>query len=148
MTPAANGPLSQKPWIIELTEWADEHGIAQISNITTNTPPENLENVLLNITELDLSHKTIDHFPDAFANLSKIKRLSMHHMRLESLPEVITALASLEHLDLSHNRLRTLPEDMVKLTSLEVLDVSWNRIVPKPSFLSAFKNVNSAWNRK
>lgn len=110
----------------QLIEWAKKCQIDDLLNIFKNNHNQNSQlQALLNLKNLDLSHK-----------------------KIEAIPRCIFELSSLENLNLSHNHLSKLPKEITKLTKLQILDISWNHITHDIDFLESSVQIKKAWNRK
>lgn len=110
----------------QLKEWAKKYQIDDLLTIFKNEYDSDTQlQALLDLKNLDLSHK-----------------------KLEILPTCLFELSSLEHFNLSHNHLTELPKEITRLSKLQVLNISWNHITHDINFLPPHIQIKKAWNRK
>ena len=90
---------------------------------------ENLdEQIITNITNLDLSGNQIRNIPDHFfEGFNRLTLLRLNNNQIENFPDSILELGELAHLFLEHNQLRSLPTEINNLP-LAVLHVDNNQL--------------------
>lgn len=110
---------SKFDWAEEIVNWADEQGIEE------NIIPRN-KNELINITELDLSHKNLQNINRSIYRLDAIKSINLGNNRLRFINRGISMLTNLEELYLDDNDLESLPAEITSFKNLRLLDISSN----------------------
>ncbi|XP_048876213.1 malignant fibrous histiocytoma-amplified sequence 1 homolog [Brienomyrus brachyistius] len=123
---------------------------------------------LAQLTELDLSHNCLSHFPNDMGLPVGLKKLCISHNKLQNLPlwlgdlryleeldvsfnELSALPASLSHLrrlrtlDVDHNKLDRFPPEILALSDLEELDCSGNKLEGLPSGISVLRSIKILW---
>lgn len=105
---------------------------------------------LAQLTELDLSHNCLSHFPEDMGLPVGLKKLCISHNKLQNLPLWLGDLQNLEELDVSFNELSALPVSLTHLRRLRTLDVDHNkldRFPPEILALSDLEELDCSGNR-
>ena len=119
-------------WVQELWSWADQKKIK-------NFPQD--KNELLQMTSLDISHKSLNRLPDAFVYLKSLTILNASNNRFSHIPKQILALNNLEELDLKKNDLEKIPKNIDQLNHLKILNLEQNKIEKLPKSLGNIKSL-------
>ena len=82
---------------------------------------------------ISLNGKKLEHIPEVFFEMPKLKELHLNNNRISRLPETIHRMKNLMYLNLAANRLVELPEDIGKLCHLRALNLHSNqlRVLPE-----------------
>ena len=92
--------------------------------------------VIICITEIDLSHNSVFYLKDSTLNkFGQIRVLNLSFNLLFRIPAAISAMKSLRSLDLSHNSLRTLPLKLRECLLLTTVALDGNRFFEFPVVL-------------
>ncbi|SFV57590.1 COG4886: Leucine-rich repeat (LRR) protein [hydrothermal vent metagenome] len=119
-------------WMQILWSWAERE---KIDNFPTD------KNALLNLKNLDISHKNLTQLPEELSKLSNLEILNISDNQIYQLPYSIVKLRNLVYLNLAHNNLTRLPKNIGKLSKLEVLDLENNKLTKLPNSISNLKNL-------
>lgn len=65
--------------------------------------PDFIGEVMVNLTELNLSHNTLQSIPDNIENLTNMVKLNLSHNMLTGIPNCVKYLPNLKSIDLSYN---------------------------------------------
>ncbi len=121
-------------------------------------------NELLQLKQLDLSHKNLTSLPKELGNLKKLKSLILNnnnltsipkelgnlsklieiHLydnKLTSIPKELSKLSQLTDLYLYNNNLTSIPKELGNLTSLEYFSIEHNKLTSMPKELGNLKNL-------
>lgn len=114
------GPLSPLP--ISLDKM-NNLAVLELENFAVSTEfPDALSGLTGNLRILSFSElRGLDHLPEDFGNLSRLKRLCLTHLSLPALPTSFGDLSALEHLILDNVGVSELPESFGDLSSLAIL---------------------------
>jgi len=119
-------------WVQELWSWADQKKIKNF--------PQGKEE-LLQLSSLDISHKSLNRLPDAFIHLKSLKILNASNNKFSHIPKQILELSSLEELNLKKNNLEKIPKSIDQLDSLKILNLEQNRIAKIPKSIGDIKSL-------
>jgi len=119
-------------WMQILWSWAERENI-------DNFPVD--KNALLNLKNLDISHKNLTQLPEELSKLSNLEILNISDNQIYQLPYSIVKLRNLIYLNLSHNNLSRLPKNIGKLSKLEVLDLEGNKLTRLPNSITNLENL-------
>jgi Leucine-rich repeat (LRR) protein len=93
-------------------------------------------NVIICITEIDVSHNSIMMLKKSMLRkFGQIRVLNVSFNSIYRIPATICEMQSLNYLDLSHNHLRSLPSSMRSLILLETLKLGGNNFANFPAVL-------------
>ncbi|MGF1937523.1 MAG: COR domain-containing protein [Nostoc sp. ChiQUE02] len=96
-----------------------------------------------NVTELDLSFKSLTTLPTEIGRLTNLRTLDLYKNQLSSLPPEIGQLINLRSLYLYNNQLSSLPPEFVQLTNLQSLDLHTNQLSSLPPEFGQLTNLRS-----
>ena len=110
-------------------------------HIETQFPISTCKDLLINLSELDLSNEKFDALPESICLLNNLEHLKINKIGISSLPSTICNLKSLKHLDASENKLQDLPDDLWNLENLEILNLSFNDLSKFPISCTALNRL-------
>lgn len=105
----------------------------------TQTLPDAFSN-LTNLKRMVLSYSPLSQFPSVLLKMDNLENLSLHHNQITELPKEIAQLKNLKYLSLASNKLKSVPKEIGELAVLEILDLSDNEIISIPNEIG---NLNS-----
>jgi len=94
-----------------------------------------------NVTELNLSSKSIKELPPEIGKLKNLTVLYLRNNQLTSLPHEIGELKNLTVLWLNNNKLTSLPHEIGELKKLTELWLSGNKLISLPHEIGELKNL-------
>jgi Leucine-rich repeat (LRR) protein len=101
-----------------------------------------------NITELNLSNKSIKLIPRSITKLKNLLTLNISNNLIRILPPNISDLINLKSLELSNNNIIKLPESIGDLSKLEHLDVHTNNLIKLPESIGNLKSLKTFFFRQ
>ena len=128
--------MNNEEWIEKLFKWADFNKISgkgwktksnrqwgintsDINNLRFGIPRD--RDLLLKLTKLDLSGKSITKLPIEIGNLVNLTHINLEHNKLVALPQEITKLNKLVHINLNNNSQYNEDYDYIKNDLLKYL---------------------------
>lgn len=91
---------------------------------------DDLLGIFANLEKFDASHNQIQMFHgEAISKLTALSILDLSHNSLEFFPEGLKCCVSLKHIKVTHNKLVLVPEQLMCATKLRTIDFSYNEIV-------------------
>lgn len=130
-------------WSIKLFQWADKNNIpnkivpdlsGEIYHVQYIGIPRN-EELLLDITSLDLSGYNLKELPNEIENLVNLKAINISHNQFQSIPECIYNLKKLEFLNIAFNQITVVEKEICNLSKLYRVDIYENNIKSYPCCL-------------
>lgn len=119
--------------------------ILDLSKAKITEIPANFVERISNIEKLVLDKNHLVNLPIEIGSLKKLAYFSLYSNNLQVIPATIGKLSALQYLDLHSNNLQTLPNEIWDLRSLSFLNVSSNMLIafPEPP-VSVVKRVSNA----
>mmetsp|Transcript_7096 Transcript_7096/g.15284 ORF Transcript_7096/g.15284 Transcript_7096/m.15284 type:complete len:987 (-) Transcript_7096:113-3073(-) len=110
-----------------------EAAILDWNRISLVEPGSFSEDMVKNLTVLNLAHNELEFLPSDFLlGAEQLRYLDLSFNRLKALPDSVLSCKKLQLLHMQHNDLVKLPARMESLTELRKLFVSYNRLTQLP----------------